>query len=139
MGRRGTFQENYAQDMAIVRTRMQWGVLFAFLLLLFTFLCVDHLFSNPLETSPGHCLRVLLGDKVANISPSDKSPLASTVGGIELSSGTRIEVKVTRSDHPGFSTDPSGHDWPSPMKPLPSVPVVDFTGILTTTASLCRR
>lgn len=32
----GTFQENYAQDMAIVRTRAQWAMLFAFLAFLFT-------------------------------------------------------------------------------------------------------
>jgi len=34
--RTGTFQENYAQDMAIFRTRLHWGMLFAFLILLFT-------------------------------------------------------------------------------------------------------
>jgi len=33
----GTFQENYAQDMAIIRTKPQWGILAAFLILLFTF------------------------------------------------------------------------------------------------------
>jgi len=33
--RRGTFHENYAQDMAIIRTRLHWGILFAFLLVLF--------------------------------------------------------------------------------------------------------
>jgi branched-chain amino acid transport system permease protein len=33
----GTFQENYAQDMAIIRTKTQWGILAAFLILLFTF------------------------------------------------------------------------------------------------------
>jgi branched-chain amino acid transport system permease protein len=32
----GTFQENYAQDMAIFRTRLHWGMLFAFLIFLFT-------------------------------------------------------------------------------------------------------
>jgi branched-chain amino acid transport system permease protein len=32
----GTFQENYAQDTAILHTRLHWGMLFAFLLLLFT-------------------------------------------------------------------------------------------------------
>ncbi len=32
----GTFQENYAQDMAIFRTRLQWAMLFAFLAFLFT-------------------------------------------------------------------------------------------------------
>src|SRR4030043_1244566 len=32
----GTFQENYAQDMAIFRTRLDWGMLFAFLIFLFT-------------------------------------------------------------------------------------------------------
>ncbi|MGA2517398.1 MAG: branched-chain amino acid ABC transporter permease [Thermodesulfobacteriota bacterium] len=32
----GTFRENYAQDMAIFRTRLHWGVLFAFLIFLFT-------------------------------------------------------------------------------------------------------
>jgi branched-chain amino acid transport system permease protein len=32
----GTFQESYAQDMAIFRTRLHWGMLFAFLILLFT-------------------------------------------------------------------------------------------------------
>jgi len=31
----GTFNESYSQDMAIVRTRMQWGLLIAFLILLF--------------------------------------------------------------------------------------------------------
>jgi len=37
MGSRcGTFQESYAQDMAIFRTRLNWGMLFAFLILLFT-------------------------------------------------------------------------------------------------------
>jgi branched-chain amino acid transport system permease protein len=32
--RSGTFQENYAQDMAIFRTRLDWGMLFAFLIFL---------------------------------------------------------------------------------------------------------
>jgi len=32
----GTFQENYGQDMAIFRTRLDWGMLFAFLIFLFT-------------------------------------------------------------------------------------------------------
>src|SRR5512144_1716711 len=32
----GTFQENYAQDMAIFRTRLQWGMLGLFLILLFS-------------------------------------------------------------------------------------------------------
>ena len=32
----GTFQENYGQDMAIFRTRLHWGMLFAFLLFLIT-------------------------------------------------------------------------------------------------------
>jgi len=32
----GTFQENYAQDMAIFRTRAQWAMLVAFLIFLFT-------------------------------------------------------------------------------------------------------
>ncbi len=37
MGSRfGTFQESYAQDMAIFRTKLHWGVLFVFLLFLFT-------------------------------------------------------------------------------------------------------
>jgi branched-chain amino acid transport system permease protein len=31
----GTFQESYAQDMAIFRTRRGWGILFAFLIVLF--------------------------------------------------------------------------------------------------------
>jgi len=31
----GTFQENYAQDMAIFRTKTQWGLLFALLIFLF--------------------------------------------------------------------------------------------------------
>ena len=31
----GIFNENYAQDMAIVRTKTQWGILAAFLILLF--------------------------------------------------------------------------------------------------------
>jgi branched-chain amino acid transport system permease protein len=34
--RTGTFRESYAQDMAIFRTRLHWGMLFAFLILLFT-------------------------------------------------------------------------------------------------------
>ena len=34
--RTGTFQESYAQDMAIFRTRLHWGMLFAFLILLFS-------------------------------------------------------------------------------------------------------
>jgi len=34
--RLGTFHENYAQDMAIFRTRLHWGVLFVFLCFLFT-------------------------------------------------------------------------------------------------------
>jgi len=34
--RSGTFQESYAQDMAIFRTRLHWGILCAFLILLFT-------------------------------------------------------------------------------------------------------
>jgi branched-chain amino acid transport system permease protein len=33
----GIFQENYAQDMAIIRTKTQWAILTAFLVLLFTF------------------------------------------------------------------------------------------------------
>ena len=33
--RSGTFQESYAQDMAILRTGLHWGILFAFLILLF--------------------------------------------------------------------------------------------------------
>jgi branched-chain amino acid transport system permease protein len=37
MGSRfGTFQENYAEDMAIFRSRLHWGMLGVFLLLLFT-------------------------------------------------------------------------------------------------------
>jgi len=32
----GTFRESYAQDMAIVRTKLVWGVLILFLILLFT-------------------------------------------------------------------------------------------------------
>ena len=32
----GTFQESYAQDLAIFRTKLHWGVLFVFLLFLFT-------------------------------------------------------------------------------------------------------
>jgi len=32
----GTFQENYAQDMAIFRTKTHWGMLIGFLVLLFT-------------------------------------------------------------------------------------------------------
>jgi len=32
---RGTFQENYGQDMAIFRTKQEWGTLLAFLILLF--------------------------------------------------------------------------------------------------------
>lgn len=32
----GVFQENYAQDMAIFRTKTQWGILITFLILLFT-------------------------------------------------------------------------------------------------------
>jgi branched-chain amino acid transport system permease protein len=32
----GTVQESYAQDLAIFRTKLHWGVLFAFLLFLFT-------------------------------------------------------------------------------------------------------
>jgi branched-chain amino acid transport system permease protein len=34
--RSGTFHENYNQDMAIFRTRLQWGILFLLLLLLLT-------------------------------------------------------------------------------------------------------
>jgi branched-chain amino acid transport system permease protein len=33
--RTGTFQENYAQDMAIFRTRLKWGVVVAFIIYLF--------------------------------------------------------------------------------------------------------
>jgi branched-chain amino acid transport system permease protein len=33
----GTFQQNYAQDMAIIRTKTQWGVLAVFLIFLFAF------------------------------------------------------------------------------------------------------
>jgi branched-chain amino acid transport system permease protein len=32
----GTFNQSYAQDMAIIRTKTQWVILFAFLILLFT-------------------------------------------------------------------------------------------------------
>src|SRR3972149_790699 len=31
----GIFHENYAQDMAIFRTKLHWGVLFVFLIILF--------------------------------------------------------------------------------------------------------
>lgn len=34
---RGTFQENYGQDMAIIRTRRQWGLLLVFFLILLTY------------------------------------------------------------------------------------------------------
>jgi len=34
--RSGTFHENYRQDMAIFRTRLQWGILFVFLIFLLT-------------------------------------------------------------------------------------------------------
>ncbi|MBI5602865.1 MAG: branched-chain amino acid ABC transporter permease [Deltaproteobacteria bacterium] len=34
---RGTFQENYGQDMAIIRTRRQWGLLLAFFLILLAY------------------------------------------------------------------------------------------------------
>ncbi len=34
---RGTFQENYGQDMAIIRTRRQWGLLLGFFLILLTY------------------------------------------------------------------------------------------------------
>jgi branched-chain amino acid transport system permease protein len=34
--RSGTFHENYRQDMAIFRTRLQWGILFVLLILLLT-------------------------------------------------------------------------------------------------------
>ncbi len=34
--RSGTFHENYRQDMAIFRTRLQWGILFVFLIVLLT-------------------------------------------------------------------------------------------------------
>src|SRR4030042_2506417 len=32
---RGTFRENYAQDMSLFHTKLHWGILLAFLLLLF--------------------------------------------------------------------------------------------------------
>ena len=32
----GTFHENYAQDMAIFRSKLHWGILFVFVILLFT-------------------------------------------------------------------------------------------------------
>jgi branched-chain amino acid transport system permease protein len=36
MGSRfGVFHENYAEDMAIFRTKLNWGALFAFLIVLF--------------------------------------------------------------------------------------------------------
>jgi branched-chain amino acid transport system permease protein len=44
---RGTFHENYAQDMAILRTRLHWGALVA--LLLFLFIC-PFLFSDRVLT-----------------------------------------------------------------------------------------
>jgi branched-chain amino acid transport system permease protein len=43
----GTFQQNYAQDMAMLRTKSQWGILVAFLILLSAF---PFLLSDPLLT-----------------------------------------------------------------------------------------
>jgi branched-chain amino acid transport system permease protein len=48
MGSRfGTFQENYAEDMAIFRTRFNWGILFAFL---FFFIACPLFFSDRILT-----------------------------------------------------------------------------------------
>ena len=33
----GTFHENYAQDMAVIQTKSQWGALVLFLILLFAY------------------------------------------------------------------------------------------------------
>ena len=73
--RSGTFQENYSQDMAIFRTRLQWGILFAFLILLFTcpLFCSDRILTimtmigisiisvHGLSILTGYCGQISIG------------------------------------------------------------------------------
>jgi branched-chain amino acid transport system permease protein len=71
----GTFQENYAQDMAIFRTRGHWGMLFAFLIFLFTcpLFCSDRILTimtmigiaiisvHGLNILTGYCGQISIG------------------------------------------------------------------------------
>jgi len=71
----GTFQENYAQDMAIFRTRLHWGMLFAFLIFLFTcpLFCSDRILTimtmigiaiisvHGLNILTGYCGQISIG------------------------------------------------------------------------------
>ena len=73
--RSGTFQENYAQDMAIFRTRLHWGMLFAFLIFLFTcpLFCSDRILTimtmigiaiisvHGLNILTGYCGQISIG------------------------------------------------------------------------------
>jgi branched-chain amino acid transport system permease protein len=76
MGRRfGTFHENYAQDMAIFRTRLQWGMLGLFLILLFSspLFCSDRILTimtmigiaiisvHGLNILTGYCGQISIG------------------------------------------------------------------------------
>jgi len=45
--RTGTYHENYAQDMAIFHSRLQWGIVVAFIIFLFAF---PHFFSDRILT-----------------------------------------------------------------------------------------
>jgi branched-chain amino acid transport system permease protein len=71
----GTFQENYAQDMAIFRTRLQWGMLGLFLILLFSspLFCSDRILTimtmigiaiisvHGLNILTGYCGQISIG------------------------------------------------------------------------------
>jgi branched-chain amino acid transport system permease protein len=71
----GTFSENYGQDMAIVRTRAQWAMLFAFLIFLFacplffsdriltiiTIIGITIISVHGLSILTGYCEQISLG------------------------------------------------------------------------------
>jgi branched-chain amino acid transport system permease protein len=73
--RSGNFQENYAQDMAIFRTRLQWGMLGLFLILLFScpLFCSDRMLTimtmigiaivsvHGLNILTGYCGQISIG------------------------------------------------------------------------------
>src|SRR4030043_2137851 len=76
MGSRlGTFQESYAQDLAIFRTRRDWGVLFAFLVFLsvcplffsdrlltiMTMICIAIISVHGLNILTGYCGQISMG------------------------------------------------------------------------------
>jgi branched-chain amino acid transport system permease protein len=73
--RTGTFHENYAQDMAVFRSGLQWGIAVAFLVLLFTspFFCSDRVLTiltmmgiavisvHGLNILTGYCGQISIG------------------------------------------------------------------------------